>query len=276
MKYNIYINQIALNELAPDLNVVDAAILDYIITLCNSKSDKVERQRIKEKDQIWTWIDMGSILKDMPLLKMSSKSALTPRFKKLQRSGFIDIKKKRIGQNYRAFVKLDARIDLLFIKNESGVHETGRPNDSGVHETGPTITTTKYNTNTMTLQKGESSDYSTAFLKFWEAFPKKEGKAKAFESFKKIDPIYHEKMFKTLDHQIRTNIWSEYKFIPQPTTWLNQKRWEDEIPTNGIDYAMESYARELARQYDPEVSEFKFSAKYGVENLLKFRHILGL
>lgn len=67
------------------------------------------------------------------------------------------------------------------------------------------------------------------FDKFWDAYPKKEGKKPAAKAWAKtngnrppIDQI--------LAHiEKRKSIWSEYKFIPHPTTFINQERWNDDL-----------------------------------------------
>jgi hypothetical protein len=70
------------------------------------------------------------------------------------------------------------------------------------------------------------------FVVFWAAYPKKSGKGAAEKSWDKIKPT--EKLFtgimnaleaaKQCDQWLREN----GRYIPNPATWLNQKRWEDE------------------------------------------------
>ncbi|MDL2276356.1 hypothetical protein LJC02_01760 [Breznakia sp. OttesenSCG-928-G09] len=84
----------------------------------------------------------------------------------------------------------------------------------------------------------ESTDYTpiekeAAWLKFWSLYPNKKDKAKAETKFKKIcvnDAIYTE-MMNGLNVQRRTADWLKEngRFIPLPTTWLNGKRWQDEV-----------------------------------------------
>ncbi len=70
------------------------------------------------------------------------------------------------------------------------------------------------------------------FLKFWNEYPRKVAKAKAlkaWESLKPTDELF-EKIMQALRTQKQSEQWSKDKgqFIPHPTTWLNQRRWEDE------------------------------------------------
>ena len=56
---------------------------------------------------------------------------------------------------------------------------------------------------------------------------------KAFESWMKIDLENGkvEKILKAVERQSKLPQWIKDKgqFIPHPTTWLNQERWEDTI-----------------------------------------------
>lgn len=71
------------------------------------------------------------------------------------------------------------------------------------------------------------------FDKFWQAYPKKVSKKEAQKSWNKINPSLElfEKILKALEIVKQTGQWNtdNGKFIPYPATWLNQKRWTDEI-----------------------------------------------
>lgn len=110
MKYNININQKALAESGLDL--IDCAILDWLIIICNSKNQAIQDKRMSGL----TWVDYKTLLKDMPLLKIKSPSALTPRFKKIEKSGYIKCQTKREGSVTKMYVSLEKKIDSLFIE----------------------------------------------------------------------------------------------------------------------------------------------------------------
>lgn len=70
---------------------------------------------------------------------------------------------------------------------------------------------------------------------FWWTWPRKEGKKAAEKAWKKIlpDPEKDTEMFKKIidsleDHKKYCKKWLD-GFIPHPTTWLNQERWNDEF-----------------------------------------------
>lgn len=75
--------------------------------------------------------------------------------------------------------------------------------------------------------------YTEDFETFWKEYPKKVGKGGAFRAWKKIKPDASaiDKMIAGVKLQRTTEQWKKDKgqFIPNPETWLNQRRWEDEV-----------------------------------------------
>ena len=81
--------------------------------------------------------------------------------------------------------------------------------------------------------KSKSEDNAREdFEKFWSAYPRKAGnKQKAFEAFKKSG-VPLETLLSAIETQKQSAQWTkdDGQFIPHPTTWLNGKRWEDQLP----------------------------------------------
>lgn len=75
----------------------------------------------------------------------------------------------------------------------------------------------------------EKKEYSPDFLAFWQAYPNKVGKDKAFEAWGKKAPVL-ETCLSALNWQTAQPQWVKDggKYIPHPSTWLNQGRWNDE------------------------------------------------
>jgi hypothetical protein len=81
------------------------------------------------------------------------------------------------------------------------------------------------------VKEKNSIIYPSNFLKFWQAYPKKTGKPtalKAYQNIKEPKPTLNQILQAISDHQ-KTEQWENKQFIPNPATWLNQRRWEDEI-----------------------------------------------
>lgn len=107
-----------------------------------------------------------------------------------------------------------------------------------------------------TQRKREKSVFSDGFDDFWSAYPRPVKKKTAFEVWSKLKP--DEELRKKIIADInrrKSSEWSniEERYIPHPSTYLNQRRWEDEItPTKTEDD--EYYPR--YRVYHPE-DDFK-------------------
>lgn len=72
------------------------------------------------------------------------------------------------------------------------------------------------------------------FDRFWAAYPKKVGKGAAEKAFSKAPINGHlADVLSALDRQKQSEQWRRDggQFIPNPATWLNQRRWEDGDPT---------------------------------------------
>lgn len=76
--------------------------------------------------------------------------------------------------------------------------------------------------------------YTESFMNFWGIYPRKVNKSGAFESWETLDPddkLVND-IINALNLQLKYNILDlrdNNKYCPHPTSWLNQKRWEDEI-----------------------------------------------
>ena len=73
-----------------------------------------------------------------------------------------------------------------------------------------------------------------AFERFWDAYPRKVKRQKALESWRRLAPddALVETILGSVEQQKRSQQWVKDggEFIPHPTTWLNQRRWEDQPP----------------------------------------------
>ena len=72
-----------------------------------------------------------------------------------------------------------------------------------------------------------------AFEMFWAVYPKKVDKQGAKRAFKKAN-VDITILLAALENHKRSAQWLKDggQFIPNPTTWLNQRRWESELPAD--------------------------------------------
>lgn len=76
------------------------------------------------------------------------------------------------------------------------------------------------------------------FETFWTAYPRKDSKAQARKAFAKVNaPL--ETLLCAVAAQREGEQWRRDggQFIPYASTWLNQRRWEDEAPAQQVDNA---------------------------------------
>ena len=70
------------------------------------------------------------------------------------------------------------------------------------------------------------------FAEFWQAYPKKVGKASCLKAWLKLKPTAElfAQIMETLTKQKASEQWQREggRFIPNPLTWINQGRWDDE------------------------------------------------
>jgi len=73
------------------------------------------------------------------------------------------------------------------------------------------------------------------FAEFWQAYPRKEAKAAAEKAWAKVPADLHAAIMAAVGKHKKSDQWTKDggAFIPHPATWLNQRRWEDEVPEPG-------------------------------------------
>ena len=83
----------------------------------------------------------------------------------------------------------------------------------------------------------KSPSKGDAFERFWSVYPRKVGKQSAKRAFEKVKvPI--ETLVTAVERQKCSDQWTRDngQYIPHPTTWLNQGRWDDELPEKQSGY----------------------------------------
>lgn len=92
------------------------------------------------------------------------------------------------------------------------------------------------NDNNISFSAKTARVYSEDFLLFWKEYPKKVGKGEAYKQWKKAKLNCDEKteIINALKWQKKSYNWcnSNGRFIPNPSTYISQRRWEDEPDLN--------------------------------------------
>jgi hypothetical protein len=116
-------------------------------------------------------------------------------------------------------------------------------------------------------KKEERKTYSVSFSKFWELYPKKVGKGAANRSWKAAVKKADAKHILTAAANFSKSSKARGKFCPNPATWLNQERWEDD-PATWVDEAVAPIykpvvkTKEQTRQELLEIEHVALRTKY--------------
>lgn len=104
-------------------------------------------------------------------------------------------------------------------------------------------------------KKEEKEDNAERFALFWKAYPRKVAKANAEKAWNKLkaDTELFGEIMSALEIQKRSSQWNkdDGQFIPHASTWLNQRRWEDD--TGGVNNA--GNGEYYGQQYQEQVPQ---------------------
>ena len=119
------------------------------------------------------------------------------------------------------------------------------------------------------LQKiGQMTHLTTRFEDFWKMYPRKRKKKTAKEIWrrKKLDKLA-DTLIKDVETRLRADKQWADGFVPDPTTYLNQERWEDELAPETIvapvRHRKPDVITEEQRQRDREKADRELAALQG-------------
>jgi hypothetical protein len=95
----------------------------------------------------------------------------------------------------------------------------------------PKLCNRKHQNEVITVNTETTKDY---FEDFWKAYPKRVAKEDAIKAWNKIK-MDESVLSKILDAiKVQDLAKQDKKFVPYPATWLNKKRWEDEVIVSAV------------------------------------------
>jgi hypothetical protein len=89
------------------------------------------------------------------------------------------------------------------------------------------------------LNESKTAESDDFFNEFWKAYPKKQAKPAAVRAWRKIK-VDRESMFNkimvAIERHKSSTQWQKQRgqFIPMPSTWLNQERWNDDLGADAM------------------------------------------
>ena len=114
------------------------------------------------------------------------------------------------------------------------------------------------------------------FGRFWAAYPKKQGKGAAEKAFCKIKPSEQllGQMLEALERAKKCDQWNRDngQYIPNPATWLTQRRWEDDYTPARTRYQPKGEDELGTPSYDlDEVNRLILDATINPQKLQEFQ-----
>ena len=145
----------------------------------------------------------------------------------LEKDGFISVQ-KRTNQGMKTSSKY---LILDVTQSHNDVTQSHNRCDTGAP---PRCDTESHKPLTLINPSKNPSLRDGDFDRFWPAYPKKVGKDAAAKAWRKLDPnpALTERIINDLFLRVDQGAWLPEKhkqYIPNPATYLNGKRWEDEI-----------------------------------------------
>ena len=201
---------------------------------------------------IWTYLLLNATHKEQEIIFKGQKIALQPG---QLITGIISISKKmKVDKNkVQRTLKLfenDKQIEqqtsnknrLITIVNWKLYQEIDKENDKQVRNNWETsekqLITNNNDNNVINIKKRKinkkkksEKQFENMFNEFWTSYPRKRNKQKCKEWYLKNKPTeeLHGKILLGITFYSSTEDWKKDngQFIPYPSTFLNQKRWED-------------------------------------------------
>jgi hypothetical protein len=136
-------------------------------------------------------------------------------------------KQRKSGENVQVSGSVDFQYDGFSVRRDSSTYNNTDFNNTDINNT----KSKENKTNTAEIER--------EFEKLWKAYPRKMGKKKAFDSFKKarkIKKVPYETiengLYRYLRHIEDQGI--EEQYIQHGSTFFNQEKWQDEFITTGV------------------------------------------
>ena len=242
-----------------DVNVAEKVGIEAAIILKNiywwCKHNKANKKNLHD-GKAWTYNSRKAYGELFPYMK---DSRIRTALKNLSDEGYIETGtfNKTAYDRTTWYTVTEAGANLLGVDIShllySPMEETYSPMDrqNTPMEKNYSPDDTRYIPDKKTDSKPHTSSSEERFAKFWQAYPKKQGKGNARKAFAKlkVNDSLLSQMLVAIEIQKRTPQWQRDggQYIPYPSTWLNGERWEDE-PSQNAGAILQSTGETLDRR----------------------------
>jgi hypothetical protein len=154
-------------------------------------------------------------------LYKTSNRTISRLISDLNKSGYINVVQSLHNADGRKiYVLNNRRVD----KNVQGVDKNVQ---GGTTKLSRGYDKNGYHNNKENKKNNNKESSSSFFQKFWDSYPRKEGKPTALKAFNALSPEKQEKAIKGIEAFCSGK---EPKYILSPKRYLEEERWEDEKP----------------------------------------------
>lgn len=235
------------------LDCTDAVLLRYILDFYNSD----QMAKISFNGVEYFWLKYDYVIEQVPIIGIKSKDGLYRRMKKYVDCGLLQHFTKRSGGTYSCYRFKSKALTQALGKPADSTDEKsegyGRKVGGGTDEKSeqkihlsneinlskdtcaPSVAPEQApEVEELSQSKQETERANERFARFWDTYPKKKGKADARKKFDKaLKKVDFAEMMNALNVQKASHDWTKDggQYVPNPSTWLNQERWEDVVTT---------------------------------------------
>lgn len=166
-----------------------------------------------------------------------NKSAIEP----ISVSELLDAVSPNTSNVSTSLVSVSPMLDVVSVPTKHNITKPNITEEICIEDTNTLLLIEKADTtDSPKPTRGVCAGNDDAFETFWKAYPRKVGKDAARKAWKKKGCTVNllEKMLVTLEAQRQCKQWQKEdgQFIPHPSTWLNEGRWDDEVETFGEEF----------------------------------------
>ncbi len=190
----------------------------------------------RNSDNGWSWPSLRRMAIEIGYKCQSGEVNISRAVKELKEFGYIDYVpgSGRISSHYR--VILDAKLpsEDEIKRCTSGVVAQTTPIeldlDPPSYFTNPAPSSQDNQTIKRNYKKEQEDSLLLDFEQFYKIYPRREGRQKALEAYRKArKTVDHKTIMDGLAKQRAVLLVKEIEYRPHPATWLNGKRWLDEV-----------------------------------------------
>ena len=134
----------------------------------------------------------------------------------------------RLRMSEKQVISILSQLSHWLIQDVSTMSADGYQDDINLISTGYQSDALEKRREETEKEKNNRSRTLTEFDRFWKAYPRKQNKGHAEKAWAKAIKLADPE---TIISAVERSVWNDDKqFIPHPASWLNGKRWEDELP----------------------------------------------